>query len=138
MDPRSIGVGQYQYDVNQTLLRKKLNEVVESCVNLVGVDVITASVPVDHIFVDVFTAVYAKIDIDVRHALAGRIKKALEDQAVGNGIEVGYSQAVSHQTAGGRPSARSHRNTGFSGMANKIGNNQKVSGKSISLIVFIS
>ncbi len=32
VDPRSIGVGQYQYDVNQTLLRKKLAEVVESCV----------------------------------------------------------------------------------------------------------
>lgn len=45
VDPRSIGVGQYQYDVNQTMLRKKLDEVVESVVNLVGVDVNTASVP---------------------------------------------------------------------------------------------
>lgn len=43
VDPRSIGVGQYQYDVNQTLLRRKLEEVVESCVNLVGVDVNTSS-----------------------------------------------------------------------------------------------
>jgi uncharacterized protein len=43
LDPKSIGVGQYQHDVNQTLLRKKLGEVVEWCVNLVGVDANTAS-----------------------------------------------------------------------------------------------
>lgn len=43
IDPRSIGVGQYQHDVDQTVLKKKLDEVVESCVNLVGVDVNTAS-----------------------------------------------------------------------------------------------
>lgn len=43
IDPRSIGVGQYQHDVDQTFLKKKLDEVVESCVNLVGVDVNTAS-----------------------------------------------------------------------------------------------
>jgi uncharacterized protein len=43
IDPRSIGVGQYQHDVNQSVLKKKLDEVVESCVNLVGVDVNTAS-----------------------------------------------------------------------------------------------
>lgn len=43
IDPRSIGVGQYQHDVDQSLLKKKLDEVVESCVNLVGVDVNTAS-----------------------------------------------------------------------------------------------
>jgi len=44
-DPKSIGVGQYQHDVNQTLLRKCLDRVVESCVNHVGVDLNTASVP---------------------------------------------------------------------------------------------
>lgn len=43
LDPKSIGVGQYQHDVNQTLLRKKLGEVVDWCVNLVGVDANTAS-----------------------------------------------------------------------------------------------
>jgi len=37
-DPKSIGVGQYQHDVNQTKLRKCLDRVVESCVNSVGVD----------------------------------------------------------------------------------------------------
>ncbi len=43
IDPKSIGVGQYQHDVNQPLLRKKLGEVVDWCVNLVGVDANTAS-----------------------------------------------------------------------------------------------
>jgi uncharacterized protein len=45
VDPKSIGVGQYQHDVSQPLLAKKLTEVVESCVNLVGVELNTASVP---------------------------------------------------------------------------------------------
>lgn len=43
IDPKSIGVGQYQHDVNQTQLKKGLEAVVESCVNNVGVDVNTAS-----------------------------------------------------------------------------------------------
>ena len=44
-DPKSIGVGQYQHDVNQTQLRKCLDRVVESCVNNVGVDLNMASAP---------------------------------------------------------------------------------------------
>lgn len=43
IDPRSIGVGQYQHDVNQARLAKRLDAVVEDCVNAVGVDVNTAS-----------------------------------------------------------------------------------------------
>lgn len=43
IDPKSIGVGLYQHDVDQRLLSKKLDDVVESCVNYVGVDVNTAS-----------------------------------------------------------------------------------------------
>jgi uncharacterized protein len=43
VDPKSIGVGQYQHDVSQTALKKTLDEVVESCVNFVGVDLNTAS-----------------------------------------------------------------------------------------------
>lgn len=43
IDPKSIGVGQYQHDVSQTLLAKRLDAVVEDCVNAVGVDVNTAS-----------------------------------------------------------------------------------------------
>ncbi|MGK4004303.1 Tex family protein [Sorangium sp. So ce1036] len=45
VDPKSIGVGQYQHDVYQGLLARKLDEVVESCVNLVGVELNTASAP---------------------------------------------------------------------------------------------
>lgn len=44
IDPKSIGVGQYQHDVNQSLLANSLDAVVEDCVNAVGVDVNTASV----------------------------------------------------------------------------------------------
>ncbi|MBI5805964.1 RNA-binding transcriptional accessory protein [candidate division TA06 bacterium] len=43
IDPKSIGVGQYQHDVNQPKLRQALHETVESCVNFVGVDLNTAS-----------------------------------------------------------------------------------------------
>ncbi len=45
IDPKSIGVGQYQHDVNQSELAKTLGTVVEDCVNSVGVDLNTASVP---------------------------------------------------------------------------------------------
>jgi len=43
IEPKSIGVGQYQHDVDQSLLKKKLTTVVESCVNKVGVELNTAS-----------------------------------------------------------------------------------------------
>ncbi len=43
IDPKSLGVGQYQYDVDQSLLREKLDSTVESCVNSVGVNLNTAS-----------------------------------------------------------------------------------------------
>ena len=43
IDPKSIGVGQYQHDVDQTMLKKSLDQTVESCVNLVGVNLNTAS-----------------------------------------------------------------------------------------------
>jgi len=45
IDPKAIGVGQYQHDVHQPLLKRKLEEVIESCVNAVGVELNTASAP---------------------------------------------------------------------------------------------
>ena len=45
IDPKSIGVGQYQHDVNQSELARTLDTVVEDCVNAVGVDLNTASIP---------------------------------------------------------------------------------------------
>lgn len=46
IDAKSIGVGQYQHDVNQPLLKQKLSEIVASCVNHVGVELNTASYPI--------------------------------------------------------------------------------------------
>lgn len=43
IEPKSIGVGQYQHDVNQTMLKEQLDQVVENCVNKVGVELNTAS-----------------------------------------------------------------------------------------------
>ena len=43
IDPKSIGIGQYQHDVDQALLKQSLDDIVESCVNLVGVELNTAS-----------------------------------------------------------------------------------------------
>ena len=45
IDPKAIGVGQYQHDVDQSGLARTLDAVVEDCVNAVGVDVNTASAP---------------------------------------------------------------------------------------------
>ena len=45
IDPKSIGVGQYQHDVNHRALARSLDATVEDCVNAVGVDVNTASAP---------------------------------------------------------------------------------------------
>src|SRR5690606_35140005 len=45
IEPKAIGVGQYQHDVNQTQLARSLDNVVEDCVNAVGVDLNTASAP---------------------------------------------------------------------------------------------
>ena len=45
IEPKSIGVGQYQHDVNQYQLARKLDAVIEDCVNAVGVEINTASAP---------------------------------------------------------------------------------------------
>ncbi len=45
IDPKAIGVGQYQHDVSQSSLARSLDAVVEDCVNAVGVDINTASAP---------------------------------------------------------------------------------------------
>ena len=52
IDAKVIGVGQYQHDVNQTRLKESLDQVVESCVNFVGVDVNTASKHLLSMFLD--------------------------------------------------------------------------------------
>ena len=66
IEPKSIGVGQYQHDVDQKLLKKQLDETVESCVNYVGVDLNTASKEL-LTFVSGITPTVAKNIIDYRN-----------------------------------------------------------------------
>jgi protein Tex len=66
IDPKSIGVGQYQHDVDQKLLKKKLEETVESCVNYVGVDLNTASKEL-LTYVSGISPAQAKSIIDIRN-----------------------------------------------------------------------
>lgn len=68
IDPKSIGVGQYQHDVNQTLLKKRLEIVVESAVNQVGINLNTAS---QHLLARVsgLGPVMAKNIVEMRHAI---------------------------------------------------------------------
>ncbi|MBC8122991.1 MAG: RNA-binding transcriptional accessory protein [Gemmatimonadaceae bacterium] len=66
LDPKSIGVGQYQHDVDQKLLKKKLDETVESCVNYVGVDLNSASKEL-LVFVSGITPVIAKNIVSYRN-----------------------------------------------------------------------
>jgi uncharacterized protein len=70
IDPKSIGVGQYQHDVDQGSLKKSLDEVVESCVNLVGVNVNTAS---KHLltYVSGLGPVLAQNMVDYRQEIGG-------------------------------------------------------------------
>lgn len=70
IDPKSIGVGQYQHDVNQAKLKKSLSAVVEDCVNYVGVDLNTASAPLlSHI--SGITDALAKNIVSYREAQGG-------------------------------------------------------------------
>ncbi|HYF50224.1 MAG TPA: Tex-like N-terminal domain-containing protein [Planctomycetota bacterium] len=70
LDPKAIGVGQYQHDVDQALLKQKLDEVVESCVNIVGVDANSASASLLR-FVCGLSPALAKNVIDARAAKNG-------------------------------------------------------------------
>jgi uncharacterized protein len=70
IDAKSIGVGQYQHDVNQTRLKEALDQVVESCVNYVGVDLNTAS---KHLlmYVSGLSATVAKNVVEYRAKIGG-------------------------------------------------------------------
>jgi uncharacterized protein len=79
IDPKSIGVGQYQHDVNQPQLKKRLDEVVEICVNRVGVEVNTASPSLLSYVAGVGPAL-AKSIVSVRDARGGfRARRELKD-----------------------------------------------------------
>lgn len=76
IDPKSIGVGQYQHDMNQKKLGESLNGVVEDCVNKVGVDLNTASAPLLS-YISGITAAIAK-NIVVYREENGRFKDRKE------------------------------------------------------------
>jgi uncharacterized protein len=67
IDPKAIGVGQYQHDVNQRALARKLDATVEDCVNAVGVDINTASVPL-LMRVSGLNSLLAKNIVEFRHS----------------------------------------------------------------------
>ena len=77
LDPKSIGVGQYQHDVHQPLLQRKLGDVVESCVNHVGVELNTASAPLLAHVAGIGTTVAKKIVAHREKVGAFRSRKQL-------------------------------------------------------------
>lgn len=79
IDPKAIGVGQYQHDVDQTLLARKLEEVVESCVNAVGVELNTASAPLLAHVAGIGPSLAKKIVAHRQKAGAFRARKDLLD-----------------------------------------------------------
>jgi uncharacterized protein len=93
LDPKSIGVGQYQHDVNQIKLQKNLDGVVESCVNFVGVDLNTASAPLLS-FVSAIGPSVAKNIVEYRSKNGG-IKNREELLAIKR-----FSKKIFEQSAG--------------------------------------
>lgn len=89
---KSIGVGQYQHDINQTYLEKALDDVVENCVNRVGVDLNTASAPLLERVAGINAAI-AKNIVSYREE-HGRFKKRSELKKVSKLGEKTYSQCA--------------------------------------------
>ena len=92
-------------------------------------NVVPAAVALHDVLVHVLPAVDAEIDVDVRHALACRVEKPLEDQAVGEGVEIRDAETVGDKTPGRRAPARPHRDAAFLGVTDEVGDDQKVAGK---------
>lgn len=93
IDPKSIGVGQYQHDVNQAKLKKSLGAVVENCVNFVGVDLNTASAPLLSFVSGIGPTVATNI-VNQREKMGGFKKRA-------DLLEVSrFSQKIFEQAAG--------------------------------------
>lgn len=92
IDPKSIGVGQYQHDVDQKKLKKKLSEVVESCVNYVGVDLNLASKELFS-FVSGINARIAREIVNHRNS-QGSFKSRQELLDVSNFGEKAFEQAA--------------------------------------------
>ncbi len=74
-------------------------------------------------------AVHAEVHVDVRHADALGVQEPLEQQVVGNGVKVRYSETVSHEAACGGAAARAHGDALFLGIADEVPDDQKIAGK---------
>ena len=102
IDPKSIGVGQYQHDVDQKLLKQKLDSVVGSCVNNVGVDINTAS-PALLSYVSGITSKIAKNIVTYRDQ-AGRFENRKQFKKVSGLGEKSFEQAAGFlRVKGGNP-----------------------------------
>lgn len=93
IDPKSIGVGQYQHDINQVKLKKSLEGVVEDCVNFVGVDINTASAPLLSFISGIGPSVAKKI-VETREKNGG-FKKREDLLTISR-----FSQKIFEQSAG--------------------------------------
>ena len=93
IDPKSIGVGQYQHDVDQTALKHSLDQTVESCVNSVGVDLNTAS---QHLlmYVSGLGATLAKNIVDYRRDNGATLAKNIVDYRRDNGAFTSRAQLL--------------------------------------------
>ena len=88
-----------------------------------------AAVAPAHVVDHLVAPVLAEIDVKVGHGLALDVEKALEDQAVGDGVDVGDGHAEGGQAAGAGAAARAHRDLLALGPVDEVGHDQEVAGK---------
>ena len=89
-----------------------------------------APVVLRHIIDHPISPLHAEIDIEVGHGDTFGIQEALEQQVVGQRVEIGNGQRIGHQGTGARTTPRPDRNTIVLGPLDKIGNDQKIAGES--------
>ena len=79
-----------------------------------------------HVLDDLFPAVLAEVNVDIGHGDAFRVEEALEQQVVGQGVQVGDLDGVSHQRTGGRTPAGTDRDPLVLGPVDEVGHDQEV------------
>ena len=87
---------------------------------------LVAAVLVDHVLDHLGAAVLAEVHVDIRHGDTFRVEEALEEQVVGEGVEVGDLGGVGHQRTGGRTPARADRDAAVLGPADEVRHDQEV------------
>ena len=89
----------------------------------------STAVLLHHVFVDLVPPVDAEIHVDVGHADAGGVQEPFKNQAVLDGVQIGNAHGVGHHAAGRRPAPRAHRNAVFLGVADEVGHDEEIGGK---------